>query len=142
MGTCYNSVTLNASSEQVWETIKDFHDMSWAAGVITNLEKIGEKDGRTPGAKRILNELFHETLLSIDHEAKGLTYSIDDGPGPVARDAVKNYVGTVSVRPVTNDNTTFVEWVSTYESADDTAVGEFCGPIYNALLGAMKTHFA
>ena len=41
MGTCCNSVTLNASSDQVWDSIKNFHDMSWATGVITSLEKVG-----------------------------------------------------------------------------------------------------
>ena len=141
MGRCYNSVTLNASSDQVWETIKNFHDMSWATDVITKLEKVGENDGSTPGAKRILNDVFHETLLSIDEEGRVFTYAIADGPGPVSKDSVQNYVGTVKVYPVTDDNTAFVEWQSTYESPDDQAVGDFCNPIYHALLSALKRHF-
>ena len=141
MGKCYNSATVGAPSDRVWNALKDFHEMPWATDVITKLEKVGTQDGSTPGAKRILNDLFHETLLSMDDNKMEFTYSIDDGPGPVAKDAVRNYVVTVTVRPVTNDNTAFVEWQSTYESSNDKAVGDFCDPVYQALLSALKAHF-
>lgn len=142
MGKCYNSTTVNATSETVWEILRNFHDMSWAQGVITKVEKVGEIDGSSPGAKRILNEAFHETLLSIDEERMHLTYSIDDGPGPVSKDAVQEYIGTIIVHPVTMDGTAFVEWSSSYESPDNQAVGDFCNPIYHALLFALRSHFA
>ncbi len=141
MGRCYNSVTVSATSDQVWETLKNFHDMSWAEGVITHVETVGDLDGATAGAKRILNEAFHETLISVDADNKQFTYSIDDGPGPVAKDAVQNYIGTVTVHSVTQDNTAFVEWESTYDSSDDQAVGDLCNPVYHALLSALKAHF-
>jgi len=141
MGQCYNSVVINAPSDQVWDAIKDFHEMAWAAGVITSVEKAGEHDGSTPGAKRILNGAFHETLLSIDQAEKTFSYSIDDGPEPLSKDSVQKYIGTVKVHSVTLDDTTFLEWRSDYESADDQAVGDFCNPIYHALLSAMKNHF-
>ena len=141
MGKVYNSVIVAADSDRVWNTLRDFHDLSWAPDVVTSVEKVGDADGTTPGARRILNEAFHETLLTHDDDDKKLTYSIDDGPGPVARDAVNEYVGTVRVRPVTDDGTSFVEWYSEYDSRDDAAVGEFCNPIYQALLGALKKRF-
>lgn len=141
MGQCYNSVTVNASSAKVWETIRNFHDLSWASNVITKVDKIGIVEGVTPGAKRILNEAFHETLLTFDDDKKLFSYSIDDGPAPVARDTIKSYIGTVRVLPVTNDNTAFVEWTSTYESPDDQDVSDFCNPIYHALLSALKEYF-
>jgi hypothetical protein len=60
----------------------------------------------------------------------------------VARDAVKNYVGEVRVSSSDEDGTTLVEWETTYESPDDTAVGDFCNPIYQALLGALAKKFS
>lgn len=141
MGKCYNSVTISAPSDQVWNAIRDFHDMSWAEGVITDVEKVGDADGVTPGAGRILNGAFHETLLSVDDEEMTISYSIDDGPEPLSKDSVQSYFGAVKVHTVTLDNTTFLEWRSTYESSDDQAVGEFCNPIYQALLAAMKDYF-
>lgn len=142
MGKCYNSIVVNAPRADVWKTICDFHDMSWAPGVITKLDVIGDLAGNQPGAQRILNDAFHETLLSIDADNFTFSYSIDDGPGPVAKDVVSNYVGKVRVSTATEDNVSVVEWESTYVADDDAAVGDFCNPIYQALLQVLKSHYA
>ncbi len=142
MGRCYNSIVIDAPCEKVWETICNFHDLAWAAGVITSVEAVGDHKGDEIGAKRILNDAFHETLLTLDGGGRTFSYSIDDGPEPLAKGTFTNYVGSVRVLPVTENGTTFVEWQSTYESADDSAIADFCNPIYVALLGAMKKHFA
>ena len=142
MGRCYNTVIVNAPIETVWEAIRNFHDLSWASKVITKLDVVGDFTGDQVGAKRILNDLFHETLQTINDTNFIFTYSIDDGPGPVAKDSVKNYMGQVRLLPITENNTTFMEWQSTYESLNDQAVGEFCNPIYHALLQAIKSKFS
>lgn len=141
MGKCYNSTIVDDSIEEVWEMIKDFHKMSWGDKVITKVDIVGEISGTEIGAKRILNEVFHETLLSVDNKNFSFTYSIDDGPGPVSKDSVSNYVGKVSLYPVTDSGETFVEWISTYESDSDSAVGDFCNPIYAGLLSSLKSKF-
>jgi len=58
-------------------------------------------------------------------------YSIDDGPEPISKASVSNYIGTVSLYPVTDSGKIFVEWISTYESDSESEVGGFCNPIYN-----------
>lgn len=140
MGSCYNSITITAPAEKVWSTIRNFHDLSWAAGVVEKADKVGDIGGDQVGARRVLNDAFHETLRSVDEADQSFTYSIDDGPGPVAADAVKNYLGSVKVFPITADGSSFVEWASNYDSANSDAVGELCNPIYQALLGALKKH--
>ncbi len=135
MGNCYNKVEIARPPISVWQTIHDFHDMSWAGDVITSLEKVGEKNGTEIGAKRILNGIFYETLQAYDPYELTFSYSIDDGPGPVARSLVKNYTGTVNVSAT--EGGTVVEWNSTFESEDDDEVGEFRDPIYAALLAAL-----
>lgn len=142
MGKCYNSVVINAPCNVVWKTIRNFHDLNWAKGVVTKTDVVGQLKGNQIGAKRILNDFFHETLLSLDDTEHTFSYSIDDGSGPVAKDAVKNYVGAVRVSPITENDTTFVEWQSTYDSPNDEAVGELCNPIYQAVLQALKKHFS
>ncbi|MCZ6451009.1 MAG: SRPBCC family protein, partial [Deltaproteobacteria bacterium] len=77
---CYNSVTVNAPVDKVWETLRRFHDFSWCPDVITKLEVVGDLGGTETGAKRILNGAFHETLLTLDDEKRTFSYSIDDGP--------------------------------------------------------------
>ena len=140
MGRCYHSIAVNAPIEKVWATIRDFHDLSWAKGVVEKVEAVGSIKGNQVGAQRILNGVFHETLLVLNDDKHVIQYSIDDGPGPVAKDAVKNYVGSVRLCPITADNSTFVEWTSQYDAADDDAVGAFCNPIYQALLKALQAH--
>lgn len=142
MGKCYNSVVIDAPCEKVWQTIRNFHDLSWAPRTITKAAAEGPLKSDQIGAKRVLNDAFHETLLSLDDRERSLSYSIDDGPGPVAKDAVRNYVGKVRVLPITETDKTFIEWQSSYDSPDDASVGDFCNPIYQALLGELKQHFS
>jgi len=141
MGNCYNSTVVDAPREKVWETIKDFHNLSWAEPVITKVDVIGEKSGTEIGAKRLLNDAFFETLVSVNEDEYTFTYSIDDGPEPLSKDSVSNYLGTVRLYPVTDSNATFIEWTSSYESGSDQAVSDFCNSIYVALLGALKSFF-
>ena len=139
MGSCYNSTVVNVPVEKVWDTIKDFHDLSWAAGVITKLDVVGDKGGSEIGARRFLNDAFTETLVAVNEDEFTFSYSIDDGPEPLSKDSVSNYLGTVCLYPVTDSDGTFIEWTSSFESGDDQAVIEFCNPIYAALLGALKS---
>ncbi len=139
---CYNSIVVPANLDEVWEALRSFHDLGWASGVITQLDVVGDVPDGQVGAQRILNGAFQETLRSLDEANHEFTYSIDNGPGPVASDAVSNYVGSVRAFAVTDNDATFVEWISDYESADPGAVKEFCDPIYHALLQALKAHFS
>lgn len=142
MGHCYNTTTVSAPVDQVWAALSNFHDWSWAAGVVETCEKVGDVGAHDVGAKRVLNGAIHETLASVDAANHYLTYSIDDGPEPINSSAMTSYIGAVKLYPVTTDGTTFVEWTSKCETTDDGAVAEFCNPIYVALLGALRTHFA
>ena len=40
MGRCYNSAVIRAPRNEAWDRIKNFHDLSWAAGVIAKVETI------------------------------------------------------------------------------------------------------
>ena len=137
MGSCHNSIVLDMPREKVWDAIRDFHDLSWAKGVITKLDVKGDKGGLEIGASRLLNDAFLETLVSVDEAAFTFTYSIDDGPAPLDKGSVSNYLGKVCLSSTDNGGT-LVEWSSSYESANEDAIADFCNPIYVALLDAMK----
>jgi hypothetical protein len=107
--------------------------MSHFPNVVATCEVVGDTAGDKPGAKRVLNGVFRETLLSIDPGGHTLTYSIDDGPEAVSKDNVSGYIGEVRLSPVTADGRTFVEWSSRWEKSGG-GVAEFCAPIYQALL--------
>lgn len=139
--SCYNSTVVPAPVDKVWAKLRDFHDLSWARGVIETCQKVGNVPGTQVGAKRVLNNAFHETLHGLDDSRRMLRYSIDDGPDAVAKDKVTGYVGEVSVFPVTDANSTFVLWTSSWEDSKG-GVADFCNPIYKALLAALKEHFS
>ena len=136
MGKCYNKIELEASVNKVWDTISNFDDISWAPDVVCSVEKVGDKPGDEVGAGRVLNGVFHETLTVLEPVNHTFSYSIDDGPGPVASDAVSDYIGTVKVTP--SGNGCLVEWSSAFQSENENEVADFCNPIYTALLSSLK----
>ncbi|HEY3326702.1 MAG TPA: SRPBCC family protein [Novimethylophilus sp.] len=138
---CYNSVVIDAPADQVWAKVRNFHDLSWAAGVIEQCVAVGNIPATQIGAKRVLNNAFHETLHALDDLARVVRYSIDDGPGAASKDNVQGYVGEVRVFTVTENNGSFVVWASSWDSSGG-GVAEFCNPIYRALLAALKKSFA
>lgn len=136
MGMTNQSIVINAPADRVWKAIRDFHDLSWAPNVIQNVEAVGDASGGELGAKRVLNGMFHETLLTLDDAQRRLTYSIDDGPSPISSEDVSDYVGVVQVSAGEGGGT-LVEWTSSWEKNDEAGY-EFCHPIYVALLNDMK----
>ncbi len=139
---CYSSIVINAPSEEVWAVLRDFHDLSWSKNVVTKVEVVGDKSATKVGAKRILNDAFHETLQSHSDACMKLTYSIDDGPADVSKDNVEGYLGKVRVFSVSENNSTFVVWTSEWKSAKTDGVADLCNPIYHAVLQDLKLHFS
>ena len=141
MPSTYQSNIINAPIDKVWRAVSNFHDMSWAPNIISSVEMIGDVAGTEIGAKRILNSAFHETLIEIDTDNHRLRYSIDDGPEPVSPATVSNYIGEVRLTPVTMQDSTLIEWSSSWESNEVDAVS-FCHNIYVALMGDMAETFS
>ena len=131
---CYNSKIINAPIAKVWAAIRDFHNLSWAKGVIETLDVLGDKKGDQIGARRKLNGVFVETLVGLDEVEHVIKYTIDEGPGPLA--SCTGYVGQVRAFSLTDGDKTFVEWTSSWQDSQG-GVKEFCDPVYQALLGAM-----
>lgn len=135
MPSTYQSNIINAPIEKVWQTIRNFHDLSSCApNVVSSCESVGDTAGTEVGAKRVLNGAFHETLKEIDDGAHLIRYSIDDGPDPVSPAIVSNYTGEIKLTPVTMQDTTLIEWSSSWDSDEDEAVS-FCHNIYVAIMG-------
>ena len=139
MGKTYQSTTVNASADEVWATIRNFHDMSWASSIVSDCKPVGDLKGDQVGAKRVLNDAFHETLLELSDIDHRVRYSIDNGPPPVC-DA-DEYIGLLQVSAVTDDNTAYVEWSSRWHGKD-AETAEFCSPLYVSMLGDLKKKFA
>jgi hypothetical protein len=133
MPSTSQSITVNQPVDKVWDTISNFHDMSWCPNVVTSCVPDGDAGGGEAGAQRVLNDAFHETLIEANADDRVIRYSIDNGPPPVSPDDVSNYVGKIQLSAA-DDGATLVEWSSSWESESEDAV-EFVSGIYVALLG-------
>lgn len=142
MGQCYNSIIIDAPASEVWNAVRNFHDMTWAAGVVETLDVVGDKGPEEVGAARLLNGAFAETLIEINDESRTLRYSIDDGPGPMAANELASYEACAQVFPVTATGQAFVLWATQFTANDEAAVVELCDPLYQVLLAALSAHFA
>ena len=139
---CYNSAVINAPADKVWDSLRNFHDLSAFPNVVENVDVVSDNSGTEIGAQRVLNKAFHETLKSLDDENRVLTYSIDDGPAATSKDNVSGYIGKLQVFVVTDEDKSFVLWTSSWESSGSEDVAAFCNPIYQALLSDLKATFA
>ncbi len=74
MPKTHQSIDVVASISEVWARFSDFHDLSWAPNVINNVEKEGGVPGGEVGAKRVLNNAFHKTLVEIDNDRFMLSF--------------------------------------------------------------------
>jgi hypothetical protein len=137
----YQSAVVPAPADAAWRVLRGFHDLSWAPDVVTSCAPVGDLRGDQVGARRLLNGCFHETLLALDDLERTLRYRLDDGPSPVSPAEVRNFVATVRVRPVTDEERAFVEWSASWDARDEAAV-EFATGIYRSLLAALKTGLA
>lgn len=135
------SIDISAPISDVWARVSNFHDFSYAARVITSLEKVGDLNGYQIGAKRLLNNVFHETLVEIDNDAYYLKYSIDDGPSPISKNEVANYFGVIQLSAPGGNAQTHVSWTSSWDSESNDGV-EFCHGIYVALLNELAASFS
>ncbi len=140
MGKTYQTAVINAPVDQVWIKIKNFHDLSWGAAVVEKCEAVGGKPGDQIGSRRILNDAFHETLVALSEVDRSFKYSIDDGPTPVSKNDVKDYIGAVRLIPITENDTCLIEWSSSWESSTEDACS-FCHNIYVALINELKKAF-
>ena len=140
MPRVYNSIIVPAPIEEVWSRIRDFHDFSWAPSLVTSCEKVGEGDGFTVGARRLLNGIFLDTLIAYSEIDRRMMYSLDGGPSPVSSREIREYIGNLHLLPVTADNITFAEWSGIWESETTDAV-EYMNGVYRSLLRDLAAGF-
>ncbi|HYZ74492.1 MAG TPA: SRPBCC family protein [Chthoniobacterales bacterium] len=114
----FYSVAIPSSIERVWSIIRDFNELpSWYPEVYGS----SIEDNRLSDAVGCVRSLylkggghFRERLLALsDHEHK-FTYTILESPLPI-----RNYVSTVQLRAIIENDQTYAEWTSDFDCAPD-----------------------
>ena len=128
------SIVVNKPLESVWQSIRNFHDLSWSQNVVASCEAVGDISGTEPGAKRVLNGAIHETLMELNDADHIIRYTITEGPSPISSGEVSNYLAVMTLTAQGDD--TVVTWAASWDANDDSAM-EFCQGVYVALLNDM-----
>ncbi len=139
----YEAVTIDASAEQVWDTVKGWDGLhTWhpvfsatkilAGGLnVGSIRELTIKDGPK----------FTEELLSFDNAGQSLQYKIIESPLPVV-----DYLSTVRVLSL-GENRSELAWMASWRRKardgataenDDRAVAKFLTGAYQAGLQNVK----
>jgi Polyketide cyclase / dehydrase and lipid transport len=118
MARVYVSSVINASAAKVWARIRDFNGLpNWVPPVAESRIENGDPADRV-GCVRTFSlrngDRLREQLLGLSDFDMFCTYSILDSPMPLT-----NYVATVRLTPVTDQERTFIEWSAEFDCAPD-----------------------
>jgi hypothetical protein len=145
MARSYASTVIEASADEVWETIRDFNGLAtWHSGLVASSEIEEGKAGDQVGCIRsfYLTDGTHirEKLLAHSDLDRSYTYDFQKTPFDVL-----NYEATIRVTPVTDGGRAFVEWWTTFDCDRDQLdhwTGFFAGQVFQGGLDALKARFA
>ena len=131
------SAVLNTSAGEVWQAIGEFGNLAdWHPAATTST-----LETRGADTVRVVNiaggGVLTEMLEAQDDEAMSQTYTIVDGPWPVA-----DYHSTLKVTARDEDTCT-VDWTGSFKAngADDAAASKIISGIYTAGLSALRKRF-
>lgn len=145
MAKAYTSTVVDAPAEEVWTYLRDFNGLAkWTGGIVIESEIEDGLSGDQVGAVRSFKlgdgEHLRERLLSHSDAYRMYTYNFEKKPFDV-----DNYHATLRVRPITDGNTSFVEWSTTFD-CDRDKIDEwetfFSQDVFQGGLNAVKEHFA
>ncbi|MQA11771.1 MAG: SRPBCC family protein [Pseudonocardiaceae bacterium] len=130
----YASAVIDASTEDVWQAVREFNGLpNWHPGIgASELEDSAR--GSEVGAIRKLTladgGIVRERLVTLDDTERSYTYDILDSPFPI-----RSYRATMRVRPVTATGQAFVEWWTHFESEaaeEERLVATFADGVFAA----------
>jgi hypothetical protein len=118
MARVYTSSVINASAARVWARVRDFNGMSnWHPLIAESRIENGEPADKVGCIRNFSlrnGDRLREQLLGLSDYDMFCTYSILDSPMPLT-----NYVATLRLTPITDQDRTFVEWSADFDCAPD-----------------------
>ena len=143
MARVYVSSVINASAARVWARVRDFNGLSnWHPAIAESRIENGEPADKV-GCIRSFSlrngDRLREQLLGLSDYDMFCTYSILDSPMPLT-----NYVATLRLTPVTDQERTFIEWSADFDCAPDREgelVSNIGGNVFQGGFDALKRSF-
>ena len=118
MARVYASSVINASAARVWARVRDFNGLSnWHPAIAESRIENGEPADKVGCIRNFSlrnGDRLREQLLGLSDYDMFCTYSILESPMPLT-----NYVATLRLTPITDQDRTFVEWSAEFDCAPD-----------------------
>jgi Polyketide cyclase / dehydrase and lipid transport len=138
MARVYVSSVIAAPAAKVWARIRDFNALpAWVPAVAESRIENGEPADKV-GCIRAFSlrngDRLREQLLGLSDFDMFCTYSILDSPMPLT-----NYVATVRLTPITDQDRTFIEWSAEFDCALDKEQELISGIGTNVFQGGFDT---
>lgn len=137
----YRSTVVEADVDSVWGAVRRFDGLpDWHPAIASS--ELQEGQEHQVGAVRRLTlqdgGVVVERLVALDDERRVLTYAILESPF-----AVRRYVATIRVAPVTDAGRTFVEWSAEFDADaadEETLMGVFGDGVFAGGLAGLCSH--
>jgi len=143
MARVYTSSVINASAARVWVRVRDFNGLSnWHPAIAESRIENGEPADKVGCVRNFSlrnGDRLREQLLGLSDFDMFCTYSILDSPMPLT-----NYVATLRLTPITDQDRTFIEWSADFDCAPDKEgelLSNIGGGVFQGGFDALKRAF-
>ncbi len=143
MARVYASSVINASAARVWTRVRDFNGLAtWHPAIAESRIENSEPADRVGCIRNFSlrnGDRLREQLLGLSDYDMFCTYSILDSPMPLT-----NYVATLRLTPITDQDRTFIEWSADFDCAPDKEselVSSIGGNVFQGGFDALKRAF-
>ena len=133
----------NASAARVWARVRDFNGLSnWHPAIAESRIENGEPADKVGCIRNFSlrnGDRLREQLLGLSDFDMFCTYSILDSPMPLT-----NYVATLRLTPITDQDRTFIEWSADFDCAPDREgelLSNIGGGVFQGGFDALKRAF-
>ncbi|OHV06967.1 SRPBCC family protein [Mycobacterium talmoniae] len=143
MTLAYVSTVIRADIDAVWSVLGDFHGLAaWVNRIRSNEPENGAGPGAVGSVRNLTLEpdgdTARERLVRYDAADRSYSYEFAGAiPFPAS-----SYRGTVHVLPVTDANTTFLEWYGEFDCEPDVLdeiARTFCA-IYSEFISDLRAY--
>jgi hypothetical protein len=143
MARVYVSSVINAQAAKVWARVRDFNGLpNWHPAIAESRIENGEPADKVGCIRNFSlrnGDRLREQLLGLSDYDMFCTYSILDSPMPLT-----NYVATLRLTPITDQDRTFIEWSAEFDCAADKEsdlVSGIGGNVFQGGFDALKRAF-
>jgi hypothetical protein len=143
MARVYVSSVINAPAAKVWARVRDFNGLpNWHPRIADSRIENGEPADKVGCIRNFTlrsGDKLREQLLGLSDFDMICTYAILDSPMPLT-----NYVATLRLTPITDQERTFVEWSADFDCAPDKEaelVGGIGTGVFQGGFDALKRAF-